>query len=260
MERFILLAHPRCGSALLALTLAAHANIRMFGELFNDEEEERELAFSEIPRWRATRLLGIDKSMYYRVGEDGGAFLHERVFCERYFEESIKSVGFKIFYEQARENLNVKKAWEYLLANAGIKVIHLTRLNLLETYLSLRVATLTNEWARPKGIPLSRNSEPQPIRLEAKECALYFDEIVAYGQWVKSYWRDHPILELNYENDVRTHYDSTVSRIEDFLQVDHCPVEKRLEKQARCHPREEISNYDELKEYFRYTIHEKYFV
>ena len=260
MNYFILLAHPRSGSALLLRSLAEHAHIRMFGELFNDEETERKRAFREIQRCRMARRLGIDKSMYYQNGEDGGQFLRERVFYERPGEGIVKAVGFKIFYEQARENLNVKKAWEYLLENKHIKVIHLTRSNLLETYLSLRIASLTNVWARAKGEPESKFSGVQPLRFEAEQCALYFDEIVAYRQWVKSRWQDHPMLELNYEDDLLTNYASAFYKVEDFSQVDHLPVEKKLEKQARCHPRERISNYDELKEYFRFTIHEKYFV
>jgi LPS sulfotransferase NodH len=259
MVHFILLAHPRSGSTLLVRSLGEHPNVRMFGELFNDEEEERERAFSQISRCAVARRRGIDASMYYREGEDGGRFVHEKVFYKRYSEEVTKSVGFKIFYEQARENSEAKKVWEYLLANRDVRVIHLRRRNLLETYLSLRVASLTNEWTQPKGREPAARPELFPSGLEPEACASYFDRIAAYRLWVERCWKERALLTLDYETDLCSNYDETLRRIEDFLEVDHQPAEQKLEKQARCHPRERIGNYDELKEYFRYTPHQEYF-
>jgi LPS sulfotransferase NodH len=256
---FVLLSHARSGSTLLVRSLAEHTNVRMFGELFNEDEGERARVYSQIRRCVIARRRGIKPSMYYRQGEDGAEFLRERVFYRRAYEEIIKSVGFKLFYRQARDTPAAKGAWQYLLDNKQIHVIHLARFNLLETYLSLRIAMMTNEWARLKGRAHSGSKEVPALSFDPEECASFFNEITAYREWVRSSWADHPMLELSYEDNLGKGYDSTMREVEDFLRVGHRPAEKRLEKQARRHPREQLSNYDELKEYFRYTIHEQYF-
>ena len=261
MIHFVLLAHVRSGSTVLVRSLAEHTNIRMFGELFNPDETERARAYSHIRRCVIARRMGINKSMYYRDGDDGGKFLSNNVFYKRYYEEFIKSVGFKFFYTQARNNANAKKAWQYLFDNKEIQIVHLVRFNLLETYLSYRMAIITNEWAllKQKGKAGRPRAEVPQLRLEAAACAAFFNKIIADREWVRNEWSDHPILELSYENDLCNSYDSALYRIEDFLGVSHQPAHKRLEKQARRSPREQITNYDELKEYFRYSIHEAYF-
>src|SRR6185295_16382915 len=101
--------------------------------------------------------------MYYHDGEDGGEFLKNNVFYKRYYEEWIKSVGFKVFYTQARDTINAQKAWDYLLGTTTIRIIHLYRFNLLETYLSYRIATLTNQWALLRG-EVSKQKEFPAIR------------------------------------------------------------------------------------------------
>lgn len=258
MIHFVLLAHARSGSTMLVRSLAEHRHVRMFGELFNPDENERARAYSQISRCKAARRRKITPAMYYRQGEDGAEFLAERVFYKRYYEGWIKCVGFKIFYTQARDTLNAKNAWKYLLENTHIRVIHLYRFNLLETYLSYRIALLTDQWALlPQEV--SKQKEVPPLRLEPDDCAAFFDEMVASRQWARKAWKDHSILELTYEKDLCSGYDATLAQVEDFICVRHEPAEQRLAKQARRQPREQISNYDELKEYFRYSVHEAYF-
>jgi LPS sulfotransferase NodH len=256
---FVLLAHVRSGSTVLVRSLADHTNVRMFGELFHAEESERARTYSQIRLCHVAHRLGINRSMYYHEGDDGGQFIGNNVFYKRYYEEIIKSVGFKLFASQARDNPNAKKAWQYLLDHKEIRIIHLFRLNLLETYLSYRLALITNEWAlleQEAGHP--RADAPQ-LRLEAADCAAFFNRIIAEREWIRNDWSGHPFLELSYESDLCNTYESTVYRIEDFLRVGHEPARKRLAKQSRRSPREQITNYGELKEHFRYSIHEAYF-
>ena len=72
MIHFVLLAHVRSGSPVLVRSLAEHRNVRMFGELFNPDENERARAYSQISRCKIARRRGLDASMYYRDGDDGG--------------------------------------------------------------------------------------------------------------------------------------------------------------------------------------------
>jgi len=255
---FVLLAHVRSGSTMLVRSLAEHHGVRMFGELFNPDENERARAYSQIRRDRIARRRGLTPQMYYHDGEDGADFLANNVFYKRFYEGWISSVGFKLFYEQARDTLNAKKAWTYLFESPELRVIHLFRFNLLETYLSYRIAKLTDEWALLRGDASKRKDVP-PLRLEPEDCAAFFDEMIANREWARKAWKNHSVLELNYENDLCNGYDATLARVEDFIEVDHEPAEQRLVKQARRQPHEQISNYDELKEYFRYSVHEAYF-
>lgn len=258
MVHFILLAHFRSGSTVLLRSLAEHWNVRMFGELFNPDEGERARAYSQVGRDRIARRRGLNPSMYYHHGDDGADFLQKNVYFKRYYEERIKSVGFKIFYNQARDTINARTAWDYLLENKHIRVIHLFRYNLLETYLSYRIAKLTDQWAL---LPYeaTKHKEVPAIRLEPDLCAAFFNELVANREWARTAFTDHQVLELTYEKDLHDGYDASMARIEDFLDISHEPAEKLLIKQARRRPQDQIINYDELKEYFRDSVHAAYF-
>lgn len=254
MKRFIILGHGRSGSTLLARSLTQHPNVRMFGELFHDEEPERERAFRAFnesvgPRRREPR--------FYRDGEDGAAYLRETVFRRRPWRELL-AVGFKMFYLHARADPRVKTAWDYLVENTDVRVIHLGRSNLLECWLSLQMAHITGEWERRKGAPGPRTLVP-PLDLDPAKCEAFFNQTLAHRRWAAERFRRHPTLELEYEADVVGRFEQTVRRMQDFLEAPRGPAEKLLEKQARRKPREQIVNYDEFKDYFRHTLYEGFF-
>lgn len=255
MVKFIILGHGRNGSTLIVKSLDEHPNVRVAGELFHSDETERCRAFHALNRTYPPDKL---ERHYYRDGQDGAQFLKESVFYERPWKE-ISAVGFKLFYIHARKDLNIQKAWRYLLENKEIRVIHLLRADMLASYLSLRVAFITKEWKLWKGTTRPRQ-EPPRLRLEPAECAAHFNQILAWRQWANENFREHPFLEIEYERDVCARFEAVMNEIHDFLDLPRVPARQLLEKQAQRPPREAIINYDELKQHFRYTLYEQFFV
>jgi LPS sulfotransferase NodH len=252
MVKFVLLGHKRCGSTLLSASLSCHRNVYMFGEVFNESAEERQRAYRVgLMNCQAAPNQKITAQNYYRDG-DAANFLRRSVYYKHYWEPV--AVGFKMFYEHCQDDVGMRRAWSYLIAEKDIQVIHLFRLNLLETFLSLTLAERTNEWARYKGASGdSQSTRPEPVHLSPKDCEDYFHKLAAEREEVRRNFCGHQMLELTYENDVCRQYQETFDLICDFLAVPRKQADKLLEKQAVGKPSQQISNYAELKRYFSTT-------
>jgi LPS sulfotransferase NodH len=261
MIKFVLLGYPRTGSNLLLSSLSRHPNIHVFSEVFNQDEEERQRSFSigiqksksALPK-KATDEF--DENAYYRDGDDGAEFLRRRIFYEHALEPV--AVGLKLFYLHARGSSNARKAWEYLMSDQDIRIIHLTRRNLLESLLSWRIACETQEWTLPKGHSPKCSHLP-PLYLDPGRCAAYFDMIQTERQRVSTCFSNHPKLEIEYEQDLCQNFDLTVFMVEDFLQVERQLLDQIIEKQTKYQPWQQISNYLELKEHFRASSYAYFF-
>jgi LPS sulfotransferase NodH len=249
MLKFILVAAPRTGSELLATCLRQHQNVILFGELFNDEEEERQRAFYIKKSFRS---FGEQSRTFYRWGDDANDFLNKYIFVNHW------AVGFKILYNQARNEPKAEKAWDYLIENEDIHVIHLIRRNLLASLVSLKTALLTDEWVQLKDSPTNPTSSPT-FRLDPQHCESYFEQTLERYQWIKSAFSRHPIIEIEYERDLCHQFEKTRQDLQDFLKITRQPLEKLLVKQAKRKLHDTIINYHELKDYFQNTDYEVFF-
>ena len=234
ITKFIVLSHGRTGSILLSLALGKHPNVRMFLELFHDDEQERHRSF------RADDKV-------YKDGEDGAKFLREAVFYDRYWRK-LKAVGFKIFYDQAHKDKYAE----------DIHIIHLIRRNLFESWVSYEVALRTDEWAvlkceKPKSSPLP------PFMIDAKKCGQLFKQVMAYRKWARETFHDHPFLEVEYEKNICGHFQAMMQDIQDFLGLPRAIADIPTEKQARLKPMDQVSNYEMLKDYFSHTDFKDFF-
>jgi LPS sulfotransferase NodH len=255
MVKFILLGQGRSGSSLITEALAEHPDVRVAGEVFHTDEKGRRLAFQAL---NDAGPGDKREAQYYRDGADAWQFLEQVVFHAPP-QGGLLAAGFKMFYLHARRNPAEKRAWSYLLANDGVRVIHLIRENMLESYISLRVAFLTGEWERVKGMNTQRKEQPR-LRLEPKECEVYFNQELAWRKWAVESFSSHSLLEVKYERDVCARFVGVMDEIHDFIALPRRRARKLLEKQAQRAPREAVINYEELKEYFRYTLYEDFFV
>jgi len=245
--RFVLLCHARTGSNLVLWSLDTHPEIWALGEVLTDDEKTRAKLALDEPGPRPC----------YHKGEDGAQFLDQHVFLERP-PGPIRACGFKMFYEYARWDRNMNTAWEYLRDNADIRIIHLTRFNLLDCIISHKVAHTTGQW-------FSENEEEKPKKeaeafwLDAEECHAYFDRIMTWRAWVAEAMKHHPMLEVEYQQDLTGNFHSTMARIFDFLGVSRQTAGMRLRKQQTKPRHEQLLNFEELRAHFRYTIYEEFF-
>jgi LPS sulfotransferase NodH len=257
MTKFILLGHRRSGSTLALCGLLDHGNVYVSGELFNEDEKEREKSFGlGLRHSKAARKQGITNARFYRDSEDAAEFIDKKVFFDHWWEPV--AVGFKLFYHQARDTPGSRLAWEYLKSHPEVRIIHLIRRNFLESLLSLRIAIQTDEWARLANTTRPRSTVP-PFYLNPQDCSDYFLEIEQQKKDARNSFHSHHFLEVEYERDLCGDFEQTIYRIQDFLNVPRLRARKLVERQAQRKPSQQISNYSELKEYFRPSPHSDLF-
>jgi LPS sulfotransferase NodH len=245
---FVLLCHARTGSNLVLRALSAHRDVCMYGEVLNHDEQSRVALAKDSP----------DPRVMYRTGQDATAFLDQQIYGS-VRRRATGAVGFKMFYEYARWQPEMRTAWRYLVDRSDIRVIHLTRLNLLDCIVSHKVAEMTGQWYLEGGKRMPGKRGADPFWLNAEECHTYFDRIVTWRMWVARAMKDHAMLEIEYERDLCEDFGGTMERIHNFLGVSRRKAQVELAKQRTRSPSEQLENYDELREHFRNTLYEEFF-
>lgn len=243
---FVVICHARTGSNLLLRALENHPNVATRGEALIDDQPTRDaIARSERRTYAA-----------YQPQQDGAAFLDRIVF--RSLDPTVRAAGFKQFFEYARWSLSMRSAWDYLVAERDIRLIHLARWNLLDCLVSHKVAVATGEWFREVD---SGTEAPEPARLwlNPEECHAYFDRIVTWRLWVKQAFQGHPWLELDYNLDLCEDFAGTIARTLRFLDLEPIPVSPDLARQRTRSTRDQLGNFDELADHFRHTLYAEFF-
>jgi len=143
--RFIILAHGRTGSSLLTTLLDSHPQIIAFSELFHKDDAARNRMSEAVGK-------GIGEN------ENPAWYLNTHVF--RTYPDEIRAAGFKMLYGHAGDP-PWQLVWEYL-QSSRVSVVHLKRRNLLDRYLSSRLASRSQLWeatslddVEPYNIPIT---------------------------------------------------------------------------------------------------------
>ena len=241
--KFIILCRSRTGSNLLVNLLQSHEKMRLFYELFNDNYNPKD-------SWDFINQ-GFPK--IWRIKQDNpGRFLDRFVFRE--MPKYISAVGFKIFYYHAQKGKE-QAVWDYLKDTKGIKIIHLKRKNILQTYVSQETALKTNNWVS-KG--KSNNTNQPSIDLDYNLVLKAFEKTRQREQEAEELFAEHQIINVIYE-DIIKDYAKETKRIQDFLKVDYQPLYISTRKQSQKSLAEQIHNYEELKLKFSHTPWEEFF-
>ncbi|MGH7137567.1 MAG: hypothetical protein ACREHD_17615, partial [Pirellulales bacterium] len=255
-----ILSCPRTGSNLLAGALRDHPAVKVFGELMNRTSG---VAINEL---RET-FPDCD----YGHGEHAARMLTEWVFNPARHAPHVRAAGFKLFYDQGREDDAAFSVWTALLSDPAVHVLHVIRQNLLEVLVSLRTALATDVWAVARdaegGFTSYGNQgarSHQPERLPARfaispdDAEAFFRAVAAEREWVCRAFQDHPYLAVHYVPLAQEFADSTTNVFR-FLRLPDQHVTPSLVRQSRSTPREQVENYEELKAYFRRSIFAEYF-
>jgi LPS sulfotransferase NodH len=247
---FIILGHQRCGSNLLFRALVEHPQVRMLGEVLAHNRANAPGAANTLA-WANPPIEG------YKFGEDGAAFLEQRIFAADSVPDR-HAFGFKLFYDHARFDASSRTAWDYLAAH-DVRVIHLIRRNLLYALISREVAERTSRWNHR---PTDKTPPPPPpdaFVLEPATCTRYFQEILDYRAWAQKTFADHKLLTLEYERDLVPAFKASTRRVFEFLDVMPIDSEPRLIKQQKLTAAHQIANFDQLQRHFRNTPYADYF-
>jgi hypothetical protein len=227
-------------------SLAQNDQLAIYGELFNDE--------SYYGKWRQA---GCSPSTIacapIRNGQSGAAYLDEVL--SRFMYSRFAAVGFKLLYDQSRHNRKALQLWSYLERRTDARIIHLSRANLLEGFISLKVALATDRWFECS----AHEPATAPIELSPEECWANFRDVIRARREIYRRFRNHALLEVEYEKDLVGKYDLTMERIQSFLGLVPCPVAPVILKQARAPLSRRLANYAELRRAFAGTRFASFF-
>ncbi len=264
--RFIILSGARTGSHMLAEALNSSPHITCFREVFNGRLDFIQFGVEGYDDFSS-------RDMAQRRA-DPVRFLHERIFCRQ--PEERRAVGFKYHYNHVWGFAGVI---DELVADKGLRVLHLQRRNLLRMLLSLKLAEKTGVWleaetkatranllkalrhplkaagrvrrnlrrpVRPKDRfgPLVKISPEELLEFSVKThmTARHFDDL--FGE--------HQVLPLLYE-DLLERRDDAFAEAQAFLGVQPTPLVTTTRRQNPEPLRDLIENYDELRDVLKDT-------
>jgi hypothetical protein len=218
-RKFMILSSPRSGTHMLRTSLDAHRNVVCLTEMFN-------------PDYTLGRYDFTENSPEQEI-------LEQYIFRPQ--PRRIHAVGFCLHRTGARFG-NWPGLWETLAAMPDLRIISLSRRNLLRRYLSFkRRPTRTGPW-----LPTA------PITVDKNELAADFEYHAAKLAEFDLQFREHPLLGVTYE-DLCTNYQTTMEAVFAFLEVPYRPVKPATPKLPRQSLAEAIQNYWQLKQEFAGT-------
>lgn len=225
--RFLIASRGRVGSNLLLTLLDSHPACRVRSELLSEAYPLSE---------RLTKKRALHPVDYFEKEAWGGSF-------------GKKAVGGKVFYQHLEAYPSVLEA---LVIDTSVKVLHLTRENILRTHLSKRMAEVTGQWIKGDA------GAQEPITLSVAELQDAFAWTTAGQARLRKLFANHPMMEISYEHLVdKTKH--VLAEAQAFLglplQLLNSPLEKQLDKSLP----ELVTNYVELKAHFSGTPWARFF-
>lgn len=214
-KKFVIISRSRTGSTLLMALLNKHSNVICDGELFKD--------------LNGKSCLEIWNNFYSNK------------------PKKIKHVGFKLFYYHPFDD--DKKVWDIITKDKTITIVHLTRKNYLEAYLSQKIGEKTKKWTESKYKQHNLSLQDKVVSLDFNACKETFEKISNYESETVQRFKEHNFIEIDY-HDLSINKKTTIFSIFEKLGLPNEPVEA-VNKKQNAEPLEKlIENYQELKKSF----------
>lgn len=232
MQKFIIFAHYRTGSTLLADLLNCHPQIFCDGEIF--------LKF-------VLRPIGFRKVLLPK--------LYVKHCCRK---ANTKIYGFDLKLHQF-EVTNIRQlhgnsqfCFETLFKK-NWKIIHLKRYNLFHHALSNYCANKRKIWAKTQETNQDLFSEPIYVDVQALLEELNWHERMFQSEL--TVLRDIPHLTLEYEKDLlkSEQHQTTANKVFAYLNIESVSVQTKFQKIASSNLADDIINYEEVVESIQKT-------
>lgn len=229
---------------MLVSYLNSHPNIICFREIFHAHGPNFGFEFDRVLDKKKLTLLRNDNSE---------AFLEKFVFNG--FPSKVKAVGFKLIYWQALGNGESETMPRLLNAFEGLKIIHLTRTNKFDLFISKKAVQKTNKWIAFSSVEAHEHIKIkiQPEDLEKQmirdsELENQFEKLLS----------NREVLRITYEEIIRNP-GVELGKVASFLRLHAAPLITSTHKQLQKKNSEIVENYEELKLYFKGTEFEPFF-
>lgn len=218
-KKFVIISDSRTGSTLLMQLLNSHPEILAFGEEFK-------------------YLKGSSCRQVW-----------DKIYRKR--PKKIQWVGFKLFYVHPSSG-NDREVWELIQQDTEIVIIHLTRKNILRSYVSKQIGLKTRKWTENVNHPHQIREEDKKVKLNAVKCLKNFESISTYIEDTEQRFKDHQIIPVVYE-ELDKDKQATMDRIFRELKVPDLKVSTCMKKQNPEKLEDLILNFPELKKEFAGT-------
>jgi len=240
--KFIILGRSRTGSNFLRGLINNNSQVISVGEIFRNEDRID---------WDSS-TFETNSAVLALYQEDPARFLNKYLF--RKFPFEIKAVGFKLFYYHA-QNPPFLNIWRHLEDDKEIHILHIKRKNLLQTHISRIRASQNDSWVNTTG----EKEQQTSVYVDPINCLKDFEQTRKWELDADYKFQQHPKLEIYYE-DLSNDYEAVLKSVQSFLGLSPFPAQPRTFKQSALTLAESISNYEDLKEYFKNSIYENFFV
>ncbi|MTI22357.1 hypothetical protein E1176_15095 [Fulvivirga sp. RKSG066] len=194
--KFAIVCAPRSGSTMLHTYLNSHSAILSHGEIIRRKVEAEE------------ELLSIDEFAFSPQSK------------------KIKAVGLKLFYEYMYKD-KFKVAFDEVVEDKTIKIIHLTRDDKKKQLTSLRRAEKSGAWSSV----LKSTEEPIKIILSEEDLSSYEKEQKEMIDIIHEKFKEHTVLQMTYENLV-SDPKAELDKIQQFINVEPQQLFTLLQKQG----------------------------
>jgi LPS sulfotransferase NodH len=244
---FILVYVPRSGSNLLRDYLNQHESIQCFGEIFKNR-------FRKGKSWQ--RFSGGSAELKHLHQTDLVSFW--KVILEKCkLDKPVIGAKMSYFHREGEE------IWRYF-ASSCTPIIHLVREELIDSYLSFKLAETSRIWIQPEnekiGAEYGARMRPENEKIDAEYNRTISIDLDDFRHYCVRFWqhfdsikllfRDNPYLEITYSALVQER-EKTMSEIYSFLGLPSRETSPRLVKQL-SRPREElIINWNETASFIK---------
>ena len=228
---FIVLSGPRSGSNLFRDCLNQHESIRCFGEIFKTRPIGKK-------RWEQLSAGGgeLTKQLARLHQTDVVAFW--KMILEKYRVDK-PVIGAKLFYRHRRHD----PLWKYF-ASSRTPIVHLVREELIDSYLSLKLAKASWVWKQEQGAKPPTEYD-RNIAIDLSRFETYCRRSHKHFDSAKALFKDNPYHRVTYEGLAKDRA-TTMSAVYSFLGLPNQETSPRLTKQL-SRPRETVvSNWSEV--------------
>ncbi|ESY13891.1 hypothetical protein X748_02775 [Mesorhizobium sp. LNJC386A00] len=222
----------RQGSSYLQGLIDSHPDATCEGELFS-------------PTVRLLADLVRRRTISYRNSRqrDVAAYLSRKL-----HKKKSAAIGFKMPYLSLVEHPEAREAFEAF----GYKVIRLSRDNLLDQYISFKLAQINNAWRSDRG-----SMKITHFAAEPEDVAEAFQKWTEWDSRLAQLVETLPNLHVTYEELVDG---SGVFRSLEFLNLRKVPLHSPFRRQRSGSQSDILENYAELKDHFARTQWARFFV
>jgi hypothetical protein len=250
VTKFLMTGLPRSGTTVVSGSIITHPQVLFYGELLNQFIGVRQTEAARTTLGGRWEIANTPRREFRACGleENGSQYLQELYSLDN----DSKAIGFKLLFHQARNGPN-SHVWSYLADNTDIKIISTRRENLLDVVCSWVKANRSNVWH------ISGDEKPgEKVELSVQRCEELINHFSQMQKILGLIQNQHQVLEIDYQL-INDDFGGAMNTVYDFLELDSMEAKPSLKKIARHTPREEITNYDQLKEYFSNTQYAEYF-